>query len=47
MYNMINIINTSVCYPWKRVNPKNIHHKERNLSFISLILCLYEMMVIH
>ena len=36
MYNMINTIDTAVCYIWKllnRVNPKSSHHKEKTLFF--------------
>ena len=41
-YNMINIINTTVCYIWKllRVNPKSFHHKEKFIfllfNFVSI-----------
>ena len=39
MYNMINIINTTVKY--ERVNPKSSHHKE-NMFFSPLILYLWD-----
>ena len=28
MYNMVNIINTAICYTRKRINPKSSYHKE-------------------
>ena len=41
MYNMINIINTAVCYIWKILreqNPKNSHHKKKKyFSFFSFV----------
>ena len=48
MYNMINIINTSVCYVSKlRVEPKSSHCKKKNIFSISLILYLYEVVDVH
>ena len=47
MYNMINIINTTVCYlTFKGANPKNSHHKGKKICIfsISLILNPHEMM---
>ena len=46
MFNMINAINTTVCYIKiaKKVNPKNSHHKEQ---YFYLILYLYEMIDVH
>ena len=49
MYNnLINIINTAVCYVWKltRVNLKSFHHRNKTF-FHSLILNLYETMDVH
>ena len=38
MYNMINIINTAVCYTWKlRVNSKSSYHKESFFFFFSFV----------
>ena len=47
MYNVINIMNTAVCYVQKllRVNPE-FSAQGKNFS-ISLILYLYEMMDVH
>ena len=48
MCNMINIMNTTVCYTGKLLREeiliKSSHHKEKNCFSISLILYLYEMM---
>ena len=35
MFNMINVINTAVCYTWKllRVNHKHSHHKAKKFFF--------------
>ena len=46
MFNMINAINTTVCYIKiaKKVNPKNSPHKEQ---YFYLILYLYEMIDVH
>ena len=45
-YNMINVINTVVCYIWKllRVNPESSHHNEK--YFFSFIF-VYEMINVH
>ena len=43
MYNMINTVNTAVCYAWKlTVNPEFLSQEKKS---VYLILYLYEMMM--
>ena len=43
MYNMINIINTAVCYIWKLLREQILgsHHKENIFFFLFLLFCIF------
>ena len=48
MYNVINIINTAVCYVWKLLRKSTLRVLTTQKFFsVSLILYLYEMMDVH
>ena len=48
MYNMINIINTNLCYMWKLLRQQTLRFFLKEKYFVLLkILYLYKMMDVH